>query len=158
MRSSAARRSLWPVLLVVPLLGVSLLYLLRDSIPGLPLPKSVLEPVCEVFGCELPLQRDVSSIHLLDRRIVTHPTEDKALYVSIDVVNKAEFVQAYPVLAVTLANSAGEAVASRDFTPQDYLARGLLDTARLEPNKPVRINLEIVDPGDDAKSFEIEFR
>ena len=51
----------------------------------------------------------------------------------------------------------GEAVAQRDFSPSDYLESYSGDET-LAAGKPTRINIDIVDPGEDAQSFEMEFR
>ena len=129
----------------------------RDNIAQSNLPQSVRAAFCAVAGCQLPVATDISELQLLRQKVYSHPSIDGALVVSIDVVNNAVFPQPYPVLAITMANSAGEAVAQRDFEPSAYLENYSGDET-LVAGKPTRINIDIVDPGDDAQSFEMEFR
>jgi len=129
----------------------------RDDIAKSNLPESVRAGFCTVAGCELPVASNIADLELLRQKVYSHPSNEDALVVSIDVLNNAVFPQPYPVLSVTMANSNGESVAQRDFVPADYL-ENYAGTETLAPGKPTRINIEIVDPGEDAQSFEMEFR
>ena len=53
-----------------------------------------------------------------------------------------------------MADEQGRTVAQRDFTSGDYLSAEFSDKL-LPPGTPVRIDLEVVDPGLAAQSFEI---
>ena len=129
----------------------------RDDIAKSNLPQPVRALFCSVTGCELPVASNISDLELLRQKVFSHSTIEGALVVSIDVVNNAVFPQPYPVLSITMANSLGESVAQRDFVPQDYL-ESYNGTETLAVGKPTRINIDIVDPGVDAQSFEMEFR
>lgn len=132
-------------------------YYARDNIAISNMPQSVRAVFCSVAGCELPVGSNIADLELLRQKVYSHPNIDGALVVSIDVINNAVFPQPYPVLAITMANSDGVSVAERDFVPADYL-ENYAGTETLTAGKPTRINIEIVDPGADAQSFEMEFR
>lgn len=129
----------------------------RDNIAKSELPQSVRAAFCSVAGCELPVATNIADLKLLRQKVYSHPSIDGALVVSIDLINNAVFPQPYPVLMVTMANSVGEAVAQRDFEPAAYL-ENYTGNETLAAGKPTRINIDIVDPGEDAQSFEMEFR
>jgi len=61
--------------------------------------------------------------------------------------NQATFPQAFPSLELTLTDTRDRALASRIFTPGEYLEenRHLSDT--IEPNKEISVTLKI-DSGD----------
>ncbi|OED37724.1 hypothetical protein AB833_22550 [Chromatiales bacterium (ex Bugula neritina AB1)] len=145
----------------LPMIGLLIfacacLFLARNYIASLPLPPTVLSTFCSVTGCELPVHKDVDRLEIMRRKMFSHPSLENVLVISIDLLNKAPLPQLYPVIVVTMANGEGQPVAHRKFTPEEYQpdeSQGLI----LSPNKPVRINFDIVDPGIDAQSFEIEF-
>lgn len=143
-----------PIVLLVTGLVVSA-YSFRDSLAQLPAPRPVLEAFCSLTGCQLPVQRNVAALNILNKTTYSHPAVDGALVITVDLVNRAQFSQPYPTLSVIMADEAGRTVAERKFPPRDYLAEEFTE-AQLEVNKPVRIDLEVMDPGREAKSFEIE--
>ncbi len=151
-----ARGIVFPLICAL-LLGCALLYGARNSIANLDWPEPVLSTFCSVAGCQLPTSSDVSRLELMRRRMYDHPTLDNVIVISVDMVNRAPFPQPYPVLAITMANSEGTPVANRDFLPAQYQPPEVTDQL-LPAGKPVRIKFEVVDPGVDAQSFELEFR
>ncbi len=155
--SQARSGSLGWLLLALLAVGCAAAMYARDDIAKSNLPQSVRAAFCSVAGCELPVASNIADLELLRQKVYSHPSIEGALVVSIDVVNNAVFPQPYPVLAITMANGSGEAVAQRDFAPADYLENYAGDEV-LGAGKPTRINIDIVDPGADAQSFEMEFR
>ncbi len=146
---------------VLPVIGLlvfacACLFLARDNIARLGLPQPVLSAFCGFTGCELPVQKDIDSLEIMRRKMYSHPTLDNVLVISVDLLNKAAFPQTYPVLVVTMANGEGQPVAHRKFAPEEYQSEEALGSV-LPSGKPVRINFDIIDPGVDAQSFELEF-
>ena len=154
-RARSSKRG-WALLALLAA-GCAAAFYARDDIAKSNLPQPVRALFCSVAGCELPVASNISDLELLRQKVFSHSSIEGALVVSIDVVNNAVFPQPYPVLSITMANSLGESVAQRDFTPQDYL-ESYSGTETLGAGKPTRINIDIIDPGVDAQSFEMEFR
>jgi predicted Zn finger-like uncharacterized protein len=152
-----SRASLWWLVLAALAIGCAAALYARDDIARSNLPEPVRAAFCSVTGCELPVGTDLAELELLRQKVYSHASIDNALVVSVDVVNNAHFPQPYPVLSITMANSSGEAVAERDFQPADYL-ENYTGEETLAAGKPTRINIDIVDPGEDAQSFEMQFR
>ncbi len=120
-----------------------------------------LEPLtaklCELTDCQHLQMRDPSKIEMISRNVYTHPNEKKALMVSTTLVNHASYTQPYPDVQIDFSNVRGELVASRRFTPQEYLQTDSEQSSQLQPGNPITFGLEIVDPGKEAITYEFSF-
>lgn len=103
------------------------------------------------------LLKDPARIQLVSRDMHTHPTRTGILVMSVTFVNLAEETQAFPVLRITLLDAGNQAVAQRRFEPEDYLRPGADIQTGLAPDVFLPVLLELVDPGEQAVGFEIEF-
>jgi hypothetical protein len=101
---------------------------------------------------------NLALIELVNREMRTHPSQPGTLQLSATLVNRAKRFQAYPRLDVTLLDISGEAVANRLFEPVEYLSPGADVNTGMTPQAFLPITLELVDPGDSAVGFELEFR
>ena len=158
-----ARRSGWSIaawaavnaLLVLLLLG-QLVYAQRDAFAQDPSLRPLLLRMCEPLGCTLPPRRDVARIELVRRSVYSHPNAEDALIIDATFVNNAPFAQPHPVLTVSLGDVRGEPLIRRNFRPQEYLP-GLDPDQRMAPGAPVRVTLEVRDPGRAVRTFELDF-
>jgi predicted Zn finger-like uncharacterized protein len=120
-----------------------------------------LEPVttklCELTDCQHLQMRDPSKIEMVSRNVYTHPNEKKALMISTTLVNNASYAQPYPDVQIDFSNVRGELVASRRFTPEEYLQTGNEQLSLLQTGNPATFGLEIVDPGKEAITYEFSF-
>jgi predicted Zn finger-like uncharacterized protein len=139
------------------LLGVQWVYFNRAALAAQNDWRPGLQTLCAVLRCELPLQVDLSRIELLNRDVRKHPQVAGALLINATLVNRATFPQPFPILELTFSNASGTPVASRRFSPAEYLG----DRTDLKPGMPVDVPLQVVleieDPGEDAVSFQFEF-
>jgi hypothetical protein len=143
---------------LVLLLGISvqLLYWQRDALASQPATRPLAEQLCRLFACQLPAMRDVSAIRLLQRSVYSHPNVSNALIIRLSMSNEASFAQPYPTLAIRMTDRQGRTVAARDFKPTVYLGDGALQQT-MPPGQPVTVTLEVLDPGRDARSYELDF-
>ncbi len=102
--------------------------------------------------------RDLEQIQLVSRDMRSHPTRNGALRLSATIVNRAPRAQAFPGLEVILQDSGGQALASRMFTPAEYLAEDADIERGMTPEAYLPINLDLADPGNQAVGFELHFR
>lgn len=142
--------------LIVLLVG-QYVYFSRDDLARHSELRPSLEAMCGALGCEIPLQRDMSRLSLVNRDLRSHPSVPNALLVKVTLINNAPFPQPYPVLQLSLSTVAGQTVAVRRFQPFEYLGKGISLKKGMAPARPVEVTLELSDPGQEAVSFEFAF-
>jgi predicted Zn finger-like uncharacterized protein len=145
------------VLLMLVLLTAGYLYYERDRLTGYPIVAAWLTTACEYLGCVVEPRRDVTRIEIIDRNVFTHPDRPDALVITLTLVNKAPFPQPYPLVQVSFTNLQGTVVATRRFKPDEYLLSTPDAAALMATGAPVRVSVEIPDPGVDATAFEFAF-
>lgn len=143
--------------LLILTLGAQYLYFARADLVQYPALRPVLQRICASLGCRLPLRHAPARIELLSRDVVSHPRIRSALLINATFVNRADFVQAYPVLQISLSGDNGAVVAMRRFQPEEYLPPGVAVAAGLAPGMPVHVVLEVAEPRRPAASFQFEF-
>ncbi len=121
--------------------------------PGL---RPALAHLCELTGCQLPPQRELSRIELSKHLVQVHPRYVHSLLITATLVNRADFAQPYPVVEVIMTDLEQKQVARRRFLPREYLI-GDKSERLLPPETEVPLILEVVDPGKDAVGFEFNF-
>jgi len=157
------RRVLWGGMigffLLILLVG-QLVYINREQLAENPMAMPMVDALCAVIrpfkSCENP--RNISQVELLNRDVRSHPKSKNALLITATVINKADFIQAYPVLVMSFSGINDELIAQRSFQPSEYLGKEVAIEEGMPVNVPVRIMLEIVDPGEEAVNFEFTFR
>jgi hypothetical protein len=78
------------------------------------------------------------------------------LRVRLSVHNESARVQPLPLVRLTLRDRYGNAVATRDLEPRDYLPQRVADQRLLEPDQRIDAELHVIDPGKAAIGFEID--
>jgi predicted Zn finger-like uncharacterized protein len=119
--------------------------------------RPVLEQICALFGCQLPLRSDLARLRVLESDVRPHPRMQGALIISASLTNDARFVQAYPMVEVKLLSAAGQPVALRRFAPESYLRDSAAKAVGIGPNASLPIVFEVLDPGAQADGFEFNF-
>ncbi|MCZ6731680.1 MAG: zinc-ribbon and DUF3426 domain-containing protein [Gammaproteobacteria bacterium] len=114
----------------------------------------VVTRVCASLGCEVQAKQDVGLIELLRTTVAPHPKQEQALRVRAALVNRAEFPQPFPLMEITLTNSAGEVVARRTFSPTEYLKSADVGD-NMVPNVVVDSLLDISNPDPKPGGYEI---
>lgn len=101
--------------------------------------------------------RDTSSIELVSREMLSHPSRPRVLLLNATIVNRAPQAQSYPQIQVRLYNLENEVIGERRFRPTDYLTSTSAMRNGMTPGAYLRFSLEMLDPGDRAVGFELEF-
>ncbi len=101
--------------------------------------------------------RDSASIELVSREMLSHPSRPRALLLNATIVNRAPQAQAYPEIQVRLFNLENAVIGERRFRPTDYLTSTSAMRNGMTPGAYLRFSLEMLDPGDRAVGFELEF-
>ncbi|HYQ71480.1 MAG TPA: zinc-ribbon and DUF3426 domain-containing protein [Gammaproteobacteria bacterium] len=143
--------------LLVLVLGLQWVYFNRGMLAGDTGLRPALERFCEVLHCQLPLRIDLAKLEIIDRDVRKHPQEESALLINASIANRAAFNQPYPVFEISFSDVAGNPVAMRRFLPGEYLEEATDTAAGMAPDVPVKIVLQVRDPGDEAVSFQFGF-
>lgn len=112
--------------------------------------------LCNVVGCELPPYRSLRRVKTDQLSVRSHPDSETALIVDIILTNKAELDQPFPVLQLTFFDIRSQPVATRKFFPNEYLDGELRGLSSMPSDNPIRLALEIMDPGADAINYELK--
>ncbi len=160
MRATRLRNISLGLVTLILLAGLGLQYMWfepEDLLRRFPQARAGVETFCKHADCLLPSTREPAKIQLLSRAVRAHPDYEGALLVSAMFSNKAAWAQPFPDMKFSLYNVNGLTIASRVFSPEQYLAGALPGDALLPPGQPVQISLEILAPEEAAVSFEFTF-
>ena len=119
--------------------------------------RPLLAASCKILDCQLPTLGDVDLIRSSNLMIRSHPTAQRALVVDTIITNRANFQQHFPTLELQFTDLSGKAIAGRRFSPDEYLSGELLGSKMMPSKQPIHISLEIVDPGEQAINYQLNF-
>jgi predicted Zn finger-like uncharacterized protein len=105
------------------------------------------------LGIDEPPAAKLQAYRLKQWGVTGDPAARGTLRVRASVVNIAAKMRPSPLLRVTLADRFGTRVAERAFEPSEYMGRA---AHMLSAGERADVVLDIVDPGKDAESFEID--
>lgn len=154
------RAILWS-LVILGLLGTlvaQVTWFQFDRLSAIPELRPFYEKGCELAGCELKPLVDVTQIQSRKLVVRTDPENRNSLIVDAVIINRAEFAQPFPAIALTFSNLNGDVVAQSVFPPEDYLAGEGQELENMPSDTPVRITINIRDPGKDAVNYNLVFR
>ncbi len=158
--SGRLRTALW-TLVVLALIGVlvaQVTWFQFDRLSSIPELRPFYEQGCEIAGCELKPLVNVEAIQSRKLVVRTNPENRSQLVVDAVIINRAAFEQPFPAIALTFSNLNGDVVAQSTFTPDEYLAGEGKEMEAMPTDTPVRIGINIRDPGRDAVNYNIAFR
>ena len=101
---------------------------------------------------------DLSRIELVSREMKAHPARPGVLVLTATMVNRAERTQSYPDVDITLLDRRNRRVERQLFSPADYLTRSSELRRGMLPNAYLTFSIEMLDPGEQAVGFELQFR
>lgn len=112
--------------------------------------------VCTYIDCSLPKVQNINNMSTQHLVVQTHPKLKGALMVDTLLYNKADYLQPFPDLLLVFRDINERVIASRRFTPRQYLSGELAGQTDMSPKSRTHIALEIVDPGPEAVSYHID--
>lgn len=155
-----SRSWLWSSLALLALLALPTQYLFYnfDALARDRRSRPVLENICLLVRCELPARVDISRIRSTNLLVRPHPEYPNALAIDVILYNRADFAQPFPVLEMQFADATGQPLASRRFRPEEYLSGELAGVDLMPSQTPIHVGLSMLDPGEQARSYRLEFR
>lgn len=116
------------------------------------------ERICPQLGCSLPPKVDVNLIRSSNLVVRSHPDFAGALVVDAMLYNRASFAQPFPLLELRFSDINDKPLANRRFKPREYLAGELAGQSQMPPQTPIHISLDILDPGQEAVNYSLNFQ
>lgn len=144
-------------LLLLAVIASQLFYFQFDRLSRVEALRPFYASVCPLIGCELPVMVDTDQIESRKLVVRSHPDQPRALLVEASIVNEAPFPQPFPSIVLTFSNLNNDIVAQRAFKPKEYLAGDARELEQMPQGTPVRISLELRDPGQDAINYDLRF-
>jgi hypothetical protein len=108
------------------------------------------------FGATLIPRWDLTAYTVTQLGAEAEGSDGNRLRVRLSVQNESSRVQPLPLLRLTLQDRFGNAVATRDLEPAEYLPKRAADQRLLEPDQRIDTELHVIDPGKAAIGFEID--
>ncbi len=113
--------------------------------------------LCPLAGCTLPGIQDIARIRTGNLVVRSHERYPGALSVDAVIYNTAAHAQPFPDIELVFADLDNDPVASRIFTPREYLGGELAGAQLMPSNTPIYLALEIKDPGQGALNYQLSF-
>ena len=143
--------------LLMLMAGQYVFFMPVDAARRYPQWRGAIESLCMQVGCVLPERRDPTRIRVVSRDVRVHPIYEGVLQIKATLTNAAPHRQPYPRVRFTLFNVNGQTIAARVFQPSEYLGRPVSASARLRPQTPFQVALDVLAPEEAAVSFEFQF-
>jgi len=149
---------LWPLLTLVAVVALvaQLGFFYFDQLAIDDRLRPAYKIICAQLDCELPPQVDVSNITSTGLTIRPHPTLKNALTVDLILINNATFSQSFPKVQLDFSNLEQQLVATRLFTPEEYLNADFTPLDKMPIAVPIHLSFEIKHPGDEATNFSVK--
>lgn len=122
--------------------------------PGL---RPAYEQACHLLSCTLPPLVDINAIKSMQLIVRSHPDFSNVLQVDAVIINNARHSQPYPDLQLVFTDINDRLLASRTFRPKEYLGGELAGSKAMPTGQPIRLGLEIIDPGAGAVNYRLTF-
>ena len=128
--------------LLLLVLLAQMAYFMRDTLVSrLPETRPALEQACAVLGCTLSLPKNLALLQIVGSDL---QTESKGrLRLTLTLGNRANHVQAWPVLLLTLTDQRNRPLARRSFAPSEYLSDSQRIAAGIPPRSEQLLNLPL---------------
>ncbi len=151
------QQKLWSTLAIIMslLLFLQVAYFKFDYFSRVEPTRTAYLFMCPLFGCDVPPLVDIMEIETTNLIVRNHPKVGEALLVDAILINKAPFAQPFPDLILSFSKLDETPVASRRFTPKEYLGGELAGMKYIPERQPVHIALEIADPGAEAVNYTL---
>ena len=142
-------------LLLIILLAQTALFFRSSLVASHPQSYPTLATVCKLLRCSVDLPRRAGLIIIEDHSLRSDPDHVDLLILEGSFKNGARYPQAYPLLQLTLTNKPNSSVASRGFTPQEYLPAGTNAALGIAPGKIINFHLNLGVTGIQSNAYQL---
>ncbi|MHB8983666.1 DUF3426 domain-containing protein, partial [Thiobacillus sp.] len=158
-RGARAGRPRWvwaaaSLVLFMALLAQSAFFL-RDTVASrLPQTRPAFERVCAALGCTLALPRKLALLQIVGSDLQTEAGGGLRLVLTLG--NRADHVQAWPVLVLTLTDQRDRPLTRRSFAPSEYLGDTARIAAGIAPRSEEALSLPLSVRGPTPMGFDLK--
>jgi predicted Zn finger-like uncharacterized protein len=156
----STRRRRWNAAALIALLalGAQTVHHYRAEVAANPTFGPMLQQTYAWLGAEVHPRWDVQQYRIVDWIATAEPNARGlgSLKITAHIENQGPLRQPYPAVRLRLKDRWEEAVASRLFSPVEYLPSATPLDRLMSPGETARAEIEIVDPGPDADGFELD--
>lgn len=144
------------ILIMLVITAAQVFYFNFDNWTRSPQWRPFYAQLCTYIGCSLPKIQNINNMATQHLVVQTHPKLKGALMIDTLLYNKADYLQPFPDLLLVFRDINERVIASRRFTPTQYLSGELAGQKDMTPKSHTHIAIEIVDPGAEAVSYHID--
>jgi predicted Zn finger-like uncharacterized protein len=131
-------------------------YSLRTGITArYPPSRPYLLSFCELAGCIVELPQRASLLAIEDSDLQQDAEYEDVIVLSSTFINHASYVQAYPVLELTLTDVNDKPVLRRLFTPGEYLSKETDVNAGMAADSETKVKLHLAATGIKAAGYRV---
>ncbi len=113
--------------------------------------------LCQYLNCSLPPFVDTAQIKSMELIIRKHSQKKGVLIMDAIIINESVHPQAFPLIELEFTDLNETPIAGRVIRPHEYLGGELTGTRDMPSNRPIRLGLEIIDPGQEAVNYSLTF-
>jgi len=143
------------IVLLLVVMAAQLAWLQRDTYAKMDQWRGFYQGACDLVGCTLPDQEDISLVRTSNVLIRDHRVLDDVKLMDAVLTNRAAFKQPFPVLILQYTDLNDDLVADQAFLPEQYLQGELTGTRLMPVNTRIYVSLPIRDPGNRAVNYQL---
>lgn len=141
--------------ILVTLIGQAI-YLYRAELSNFsPSTRPYLEQYCEILNCKIPISQQTELLSIESSDMQKEATQQGVATLIVMIRNQATFPQLFPSLELTLTDTKDKALASRIFSPGEYLEKNSYLSDVIGPNKEVSVTLKIDSSNLNAAGYRL---
>lgn len=142
------------IVLFAALLAQSAFFLRDTVVSRLPQTRPAFERVCATLGCTLALPSKLALLQIVGSDLQTEAGGGHRLVLTLG--NRANHVQAWPVLVLTLTDQRDRPLTRRSFAPSEYLGDAGRIAAGIAPRSEEALSLPLDVRGPAPMGFDLQ--
>ncbi len=128
-----------------------------ETLAQAPSLRPALQIFCDLTDCPLPPRVNLEAFKVQKLLVRNNPERPETLKIDAIIYNDAGFSQPFPRIGLTFNDLQDVTLASRIFQPQEYLGGEAANMEIMPAALPVRLQLEIIDPDQNAVNYHLSF-
>lgn len=118
----------------------------------------ILHQTCRVLHCTIPLPHDITAMVIDDSEIQEDQTRQGVIRLNTTLINTSNYVQAYPIVELTLTDNEDKPKLRRPFTPQEYLPAGTRIEKGMQAGEELHISLTMTTDKQPLSGYRVFVR